>query len=185
MLIYRNGLIWHRGNGHNRTLTGIEKITLGASVKLSHYWQGYLTELSIWNQARSQEEIQKDMYQYPLGDEIGLVTYLSLNGNVEDKTSYSNNGIPYGTSWQLDSLPPKLSFAPKSKTRTNSRAKSKAKRTTMINEIFDSIEEESPSEIDELTEVNLISCPKSEPDELAQYNSYLTSLAAKDAERNK
>ena len=153
MLIYRNGLIWHRGNGHNRTLTGIEKITLGASVKLSHYWQGYLTELSIWNQARSQEEIQKDMYQYPLGDEIGLVTYLSLNGNVEDQTSYNNNGIPYGTSWQLDSLPPKSSFAPKSKTRTNSHAKSKTKRTTMINEIFDSIEEESPLETGELTEV--------------------------------
>jgi uncharacterized protein (DUF2235 family) len=154
MLIYRNGLIWHRGNGHNRTLTGIEKITLGASVNLSHHWQGYLTELSIWNQARSQEEIQKGMYQYPLGDEIGLVTYLSLNGNVEDQTSYSNNGIAYGTSWQLDSLPPKSSFAPKSKTRTNSRAKSKAKRITMINEIFDSIEEEnSSSEIDELAEV--------------------------------
>jgi len=153
MLIYRNGIIWHRGNGHNRTLTGIEKITLGASVKLSHYWQGYLTELSIWNQARSQEEIQKGMYQYPLGDEIGLVTYLSLNGNMEDQTSYSNNGIPYGTSWQLDSLPPKSSFAPKSKTRTNSRAKSKAKRTTMINKIFDSIEEENySSEIDELAE---------------------------------
>ncbi|MEB3189629.1 MAG: DUF2235 domain-containing protein [Snowella sp.] len=153
MLIYRNGLVWHRGNGHNRTLTGIEKITLGASIKISHYWQGYLTELSIWNQARSQEEIQKDMYQYPLGDEIGLVTYLSLNGSVEDQTSYSNNGILSGTTWQLDSLPPKSSFAPKSKTRTNSRAKSKSKRATMINEIFNSIEkEQSALEIDEPTE---------------------------------
>lgn len=154
MFIYRNGLIWHRGNGHNRTLTGIEKITLGASVNLSHHWQGYLTELSIWNQARSQEEIQKGMYQYPLGDEIGLVTYLSLNGNVEDQTSYSNNGIAYGTSWQLDSLPPKSSFATKSKTRSNIKAKNNIKRITMINEIFNSIEEEEfPSEIDELTEV--------------------------------
>ena len=152
MLIYRNGIVWHRGNGHNRTLTGIEKITLGASVKLSHYWQGYLTELSIWNQARSQEEIQKAMYQHPLGDEIGLVTYLPLNGNAEDQTSHSNNAILYGTTWQLDSLPPKSSFAPKSKTLTNSRAKHKAKRTTMINEIFNSIEEESSSEIDELAE---------------------------------
>ncbi|MFM7440913.1 MAG: phospholipase effector Tle1 domain-containing protein [Snowella sp.] len=152
MLIYRNGIIWHRGNGHNRTLTGIEKITLGASVKLAHHWQGYLTELSIWNQARSQEEIQKDMYQHPLGDEIGLVTYLSLNGNAEDQTSYGNNAILYGTTWQLDSLPPKSSFAPKSKTLTNSRAKHKAKKTTMINDIFNAIEEESSSEIDELAE---------------------------------
>ncbi len=154
MLIYRNGLIWHRGNGHNRILTGIEKISLGASVKLSHYWQGYLTELSIWNQARSQEEIQKDMYQYPLGNEMGLVTYLPLNGNVEDQTSYHNDGILSGTSWQLDSLPPKSSLAPKPKTRTNSKAKNRTKRMTMINDIFNAIEaEESPSEMDDLAEV--------------------------------
>ncbi len=85
MLIYRNGIIWHRGNGHNRALTGIEKIILGAAVNLSHYWQGCLAELSLWNQARSQEEIQKAMYQSPLVDDLGLVTYLSLNGSAKTK----------------------------------------------------------------------------------------------------
>ena len=154
MLIYRNGLIWHRGNGHNRTLTGIEKISLGASVNLSHYWQGSLAELSIWNQSRSQEEIQKDMYQYPLGNEVGLVTYLPLNGNVEDQTSYYNNGILSGTSWQLDSLPPKSSFAPKPKTRTSNKAKNSTRKMTMINEIFNAIqEEESSLEASEIAEV--------------------------------
>lgn len=147
MLIYRNGIIWHRGNGHNRTLKGIEKITLGAAVNLTHYWQGYLTELSIWNQACSQEEIQKIMYQPLLGDEMGLVTYLPLNGDSQDKTAYVNHGILTGTSWTLDSLPLK---PPPSKTRTKSKPKRQAHTLKMINEIFSSIEaEEMVSESEE------------------------------------
>jgi len=142
MLIYRNGIIWHRGNGHNRALTGIEKIILGASVNLSHYWQGCLAEVSVWNQALSQEEIQKTMYQSPGFDELGLVTYLSLNGSAEDQTNYGNHGILHGTTWQLDSLPSKPTSLPKSKTQTSSKARRNAKRITMVNEIFNSLEEE-------------------------------------------
>ncbi|GCL59189.1 phospholipase effector Tle1 domain-containing protein [Microcystis aeruginosa] len=142
MLIYRNGIIWHRGNGHNRALTGIEKIILGASVNPSHYWQGCLAEFSLWNQALSQEEIQKTMYQSPGVDDVGLVTYLSLNGSAEDQTSYGNHGVLYGTTWQLDSLPSKPTSLPKSKTQTSSKARRNAKRITMVNEIFDSLEEE-------------------------------------------
>ncbi|GCL45542.1 hypothetical protein NIES3806_12680 [Microcystis aeruginosa NIES-3806] len=142
MLIYRNGIIWHRGNGHNRALTGIEKIILGASVNPSHYWQGCLAEFSLWNQALSQEEIQKTMYQSPGVDDVGLVTYLSLNGSAEDQTSYGNHGDLYGTTWQLDSLPSKPTSLPKSKTQTSSKARRNAKRITMVNEIFDSLEEE-------------------------------------------
>ncbi|EPF22822.1 MAG: hypothetical protein EWV58_08570 [Microcystis aeruginosa Ma_MB_F_20061100_S19] len=148
MLVYRNGIIWHRGNGHNRALTGIEKIILGASVNLSHYWQGCLAELSVWNQARSQEEIQKTMYQSPLVDDLGLVTYLSLNGSAEDQTSYSNHGILHGTTWQLDSLPSKPTSIPKSKIQTSSKARKNVKRITMVNEIFNSLEEEEVVEQD-------------------------------------
>jgi hypothetical protein len=136
------GRIWHRGNGHNRALTGIEKIILGASVNLSHYWQGCLAEVSVWNQALSQEEIQKTMYQSPGFDELGLVTYLSLNGSAEDQTNYGNHGILHGTTWQLDSLPSKPTSLPKSKTQTSSKARRNAKRITMVNEIFNSLEEE-------------------------------------------
>ncbi|GCA78083.1 phospholipase effector Tle1 domain-containing protein [Microcystis aeruginosa] len=142
MLIYRNGIIWHRGNGHNRALTGIEKIILGASVNPSHYWQGCLAEFSLWNQALSQEEIQKTMYQSPGVDHPGLITYLSLNGSAEDQTSYGNHGDLYGTTWQLDSLPSKPTSLPKSKTQTSSKARRNAKRITMVNEIFNSLEEE-------------------------------------------
>ncbi|AVQ73917.1 hypothetical protein MTo_03429 [Microcystis aeruginosa NIES-1211] len=146
MLIYRNGIIWHRGNGHNRSLTGIEKIILGASVNPAHYWQGCLAEFSLWNQALSQEEIQKTMYQSPGVDDVGLVTYLSLNGSAEDQTSYGNHGVLYGTTWQLDSLPSKSTSIPKSKTQTSSKARRNAKRITMVNEIFDSLEEEEAIE---------------------------------------
>ncbi|MFM7711745.1 MAG: phospholipase effector Tle1 domain-containing protein [Microcystis sp.] len=148
MLIYRNGIVWHRGNGHNRALTGIEKIILGASINPAHYWQGCLAEFSLWNQALSQEEIQKTMYQSPGFDDLGLVTYLSLNGSAEDQTSYGNHGVLYGTTWQLDSLPSKPTSIPKSKTQTSSKARRNAKRITMVNEIFNSLEEEEVIEQD-------------------------------------
>ena len=88
------------------------------------------------------------MYQSPRVDDLSLVTYLSLNGNAEDQTSYSNHGILYGTTWQLDSLPAKPTSPPKSKTQTSSKVRRNAKRITMVNEIFNSLEEEEVIEQD-------------------------------------
>ncbi|SKB12849.1 conserved hypothetical protein [Planktothrix sp. PCC 11201] len=126
MYIYRNGGVWHRGNGHNRLLTGIKKLVIGSSVNGSHYWKGSLAELYIWNQARTQEEIKQDMNRRLMGDELGLSTYLPLNGDVNDKTSYANDGIMYGTSWKLEKLPAKkIEQAPRIKNKTKTRTKTK------------------------------------------------------------
>ncbi|CAD5921476.1 MULTISPECIES: phospholipase effector Tle1 domain-containing protein [Planktothrix] len=126
MYIYRNGGVWHRGNGHNRPLTGIKKLVIGSSVNSSHYWKGSLAEFYIWNQARTQEEIKQDMNRRLVGDELGLSTYLPLNGDVNDKTSYTNDGIIYGTSWKLEKLPAKkIEQTPRIKNKIKTRTKTK------------------------------------------------------------
>jgi uncharacterized protein (DUF2235 family) len=153
MFIYRNGIVWHRGYAHNRSLTGIEKVTIGAAVNLTNYWKGYLTELSIWSQERSQEDIKKIINQYPLGDEIDLVTYLPLNGDHLDQTSYHNSAILFGTSWSLDTLPPPKTTTSQSKTRSKSKSKRSSKRMTIINEVFNSLEtEELKQPVDQVEE---------------------------------
>jgi hypothetical protein len=98
----------------------------------------------------AQERIQKTMYQSPLVDDLGLISYLSLNGSGQrnNQSSYSNHGILHGTTWQLDSLPSKPTSIPKSKTQTSSRARKNVKRITMVNEIFNSLEAEEVVEQD-------------------------------------
>ncbi|WRH68045.1 MAG: DUF2235 domain-containing protein [Planktothrix sp. GU0601_MAG3] len=99
---------------------------------VSHYWKGSLAELYIWNQARTQEEIKQDMNRRLVGDELGLSTYLPLNGDVNDKTSYANDGIIYGTSWKLEKLPAKkIEQAPRIKNKTKTRTKTKKSSQSM------------------------------------------------------
>jgi uncharacterized protein (DUF2235 family) len=160
MYIYRNGGVWHRGNGHNRPLTGIKKLVIGSSVNSSHHWKGSLAEFYIWNQARTQEEIKQDMNRRLVGDELGLLAYLPLNGDVNDKTSYTNDGIIYGTSWKLEKLPAKkIEQTPRIKNKIKTRTKTKKSSQPMTtnepvseSEILEPILETSePIITDELT----------------------------------
>ncbi|WRH68046.1 MAG: LamG-like jellyroll fold domain-containing protein [Planktothrix sp. GU0601_MAG3] len=41
MYIYRNGGVWHRGNGHNRPLTGVKKLVIGSSVNGFSLLEGF------------------------------------------------------------------------------------------------------------------------------------------------
>ncbi len=171
MYIYRNGGVWHRGNGHNRPLTGIKKLVIGSSVNSSHHWKGSLAEFYIWNQARTQEEIKQDMNRRLVGDELGLLAYLPLNGDVNDKTSYTNDGIIYGTSWKLEKLPAKkIEQTPRIKNKIKTRTKTKKSSQPMTtnepvseSEILEPILETSePIITDELTSESEILEPISE-----------------------
>lgn len=51
--------------------------------RIDNYWDGRLAELSIWNYARTQEEIAATMNTPLRGDEPGLVAYYPLD-DVED-----------------------------------------------------------------------------------------------------
>ncbi len=52
--------------------------------------------MRVWKIARTQEDIQKDMYRRLEGTEAGLVGYWALNegsgDTVSDKTGNGNNG---------------------------------------------------------------------------------------------
>ncbi|WP_016949096.1 LamG-like jellyroll fold domain-containing protein [Anabaena sp. PCC 7108] len=76
------------------------------------YFNGQITEVSLWNYARREQEIKGDMYQRLKGNETGLVGYWSLNegsGSIApDKTSSGKNGTINGATWQQEELPLKI-----------------------------------------------------------------------------
>jgi len=70
---------------------------------------GILDEIRLWNVARSQFEIQANMYSHLSGYEEGLVGYWPFNegaGNMANDFSGNNNhGTIYGTSWISSGAP--------------------------------------------------------------------------------
>ncbi|WP_353571581.1 LamG-like jellyroll fold domain-containing protein, partial [Candidatus Albibeggiatoa sp. nov. BB20] len=69
---------------------------IGSTDPSTHLFTGQIDEVRLWNTARSQAEIQANMYTPLTGSETGLVNYWDFeeaNSNkVEDKVS-NNNGI--------------------------------------------------------------------------------------------
>ncbi|MFK5971065.1 MAG: hypothetical protein QM487_13235 [Candidatus Marithrix sp.] len=75
------------------------------STLYSDYWMGDMDEVRIWNIARSQTEIQADMYA-SLSSETGLVAYYQFDQDsgleVIDTSNFNNNGVlngGYGPTW--------------------------------------------------------------------------------------
>ncbi|MCC5611365.1 LamG domain-containing protein [Nostoc sp. CHAB 5834] len=108
MYIYQNGKVWHQGSGQKRSLAGIQKFVIGSAANATNYWKGSVAEFRIWNQARTQLEIEQQMNRRLVGSERGLVGYLPLDGDVSDRTIASNNGKLYETTWTKAELPVKL-----------------------------------------------------------------------------
>ena len=108
MYIYQNGKLWHQGGGQNRSLAGIQKLVIGSFVNATYFWKGSLAELRIWNQARTQLEIEQQMNRRLVGSERGLCLYLPLDGDASDRTIAGNNGTLYKTTWTETQLPVQL-----------------------------------------------------------------------------
>ncbi len=74
-----------------------------------HAFPGKITEVRLWNVARSAEEIKATMNQRLQGNEVGLVGYWPLNEcsgeQVTDKTGKGNNGTINGATWVQEELP--------------------------------------------------------------------------------
>ncbi|GAB1543255.1 hypothetical protein NUACC21_59290 [Scytonema sp. NUACC21] len=68
-----------------------------------NFWVGEMTEVSIWNIARSDTDIKNSMGDRLTGKESGLVGYWSLNegssNTVKDGTSRNNHGKITGAIW--------------------------------------------------------------------------------------
>jgi large repetitive protein len=79
---------------------GAEQFTLAASQaaagELAHQFTGQLSEVRVWRQERTAEQIREDMYRVLTGTETGLAGYWPLNAGsgalADDATGHSNSG---------------------------------------------------------------------------------------------
>ncbi|MFO5471930.1 MAG: LamG-like jellyroll fold domain-containing protein, partial [Dolichospermum sp.] len=108
MYIYQNGKLWHQGGGQNRSLSPIQKFVIGSAPNAVSPWKGSLAEFRIWNQARTQLEIEQQMNRRLVGSERGLCLYLPLDGDANDRTIAGNHGKLYETTWTETQLPVQL-----------------------------------------------------------------------------
>ena len=67
------------------------------------FFEGKIDELSIWNRALTEKEIDSDMLYSLQGNEPGLLSYWSFNEGsgelAQDKSSNNNHGDIFGASW--------------------------------------------------------------------------------------
>ena len=79
---------------------------IGRGISLLQYYDGQIDQVSIWNIALSQQEIQNYMNCSPQGNEVGLVGYWNFeegSGNTAyDQTSNGNDGAINGATYDTD-----------------------------------------------------------------------------------
>ena len=96
--------------------TTIRSVDSGLSMRIGHCeadetisLDGLIDEVRIWNVARTQAEIQTNMYIEIQGTEPGLSAYWRLNegsGNtIYDQTPYNHDGLLHGGLWLPSSSP--------------------------------------------------------------------------------
>ncbi len=89
---------------------------LGRNRSNNTYFAGQLSEVRIWDRARTAEEIQGGMGHRLAGDEPGLVAYFPLNKGsgktVQDHTNPDREGTIYGATWAEETLDFLQPYAP-------------------------------------------------------------------------
>ncbi len=100
--LYINGELDSTTSGSGLTLPALAEsdAPLGIGYDMANdftnnAFQGYLDEVRLWNVARSQEEIQADLYQ-EIGARAGLVAAWRLNGRASNAVSFRHEGIVHG-----------------------------------------------------------------------------------------
>ncbi len=120
LLIYKDGVqaFSQLGFKQNSTLAGGGALVLaqkqgsvGGGFDVARAFDGALSGLSLWSQARIESEIKEDMYRVLKGDETGLVSYWSMepftDGGVQklrDLVSGSTNHLTLGGKPVIDHL---------------------------------------------------------------------------------
>ena len=81
-------------------------LNFGFDSNWQNYFNGNIDDVSIWNTALNQSEIQNNMSTELNGNETGLVGYWNFNEGsgttLTDQTSNGNNGTINGATWSTD-----------------------------------------------------------------------------------
>lgn len=65
MFIYKNGVLWHTGNGKNLPIGYVHRFVLGSNKDNGGYWKGKVDDFQVYDVALSQATIQSWMTQKP------------------------------------------------------------------------------------------------------------------------
>ena len=107
IILYRNGVQMSTApaTGNPSTTHDANYLKIGNNYT-DQALGGMIDEVRIWNIARTQSEIQNNMYNSLSGSEIGLVGYWSFNegsgATVADLSGNGNNGTISGATWSTD-----------------------------------------------------------------------------------
>ena len=111
--IYKNGEEMQSGTIKlPQNINRMENYIARSHYTFDGYFDGWMSEIRLWNKARTAEELKKDMNRRLLGNEAGLVGYWPLNEGrgykVLDKTSNANPGMINGATWSQTNQSPYL-----------------------------------------------------------------------------
>ena len=114
MKSYLDGQLMNTTSAYGTLLTTSEPINIGRYFG-GYYFEGNIDEISFWNVALAESQIQSYMTTSPAGGEAGLVAYWNFNEGsgttASDATSNGNDGTIYGATWSTD-VPPPLDDGP-------------------------------------------------------------------------
>ena len=80
------------------------RIGAGATERSGdYYFHGEVDEVRVWNQVRTQANIQADMNRQLTGQETGLVGYWHFEDGAKDYSPNGNHGNPYSSPWNVAS----------------------------------------------------------------------------------
>ena len=113
---YVDGVISAQKNAGNVTLPIINSGAWLGSYDIGEFLIGQLDEVRIWNVARTQQQLQENMFCSLNGNETGLVAYYKMsNGGgttlSDNKTSGTKyDGMLRNASWSVSDIPTALSW---------------------------------------------------------------------------
>ncbi len=85
------------------TLNVQGEFVLGAANAGTHWFNGKIDELRIWNGTRTEAQIRENMYKSLVGDESNLIAYYNLDNtsgtSVPCYPEFDNDGTNYGATW--------------------------------------------------------------------------------------
>lgn len=115
MKIYRNGILWHSGNGKMKPMNNISQFYVGCSNTKTGFYPGKINEFSIWNKELTALEIQNLMQMDPSNQDFNpenLICYYSFDDQTaqafEDVGGSAGLALNMGGVWQESLHPDEL-----------------------------------------------------------------------------